>query len=143
MSRGRFIIFELRAEQGLGRESSFLFGVRPYMSQISSAVQTGRTKCIKKDLCYTRALPDSRRHLRLCFPLSISFLCTFLSSLKSALIYNRFPLQSRLERRSVLKNDLCHTRTFPDSRRHTHLCFPLSISFLCTFLSSAHFFPRA
>ena len=51
----------------------------------------------------TRTFPDSRRHLRLCFPLSISFLCTFLSSLGSALIYHRFPRQSRLERRSVLK----------------------------------------
>ena len=47
--------------------------------------------------------PDRRLHLCLCFPLSISFLCTFLSSLESALIYHRFPLQSRLERRSVLK----------------------------------------
>ena len=53
-------------------------------------------------LC-SRTFPDSRRHLCLCFPLSISFLCAFLSSLGSALIYHRFPLQSRLERRSVLK----------------------------------------
>ena len=114
---------------------SFLFTVRPYISQISSAVQTGETKCIKKDLCHTRTFPDSPFHLCLCFPLSISFLCTFLSSLGSALIYHRFPLQSRLERRSVLKR-IC---AIPGPSRTVG--FTSVYAFLLAIHSSAPFFP--
>ena len=84
---------------------------------------------------HTRTFPDNRRHLRLCFPLSISFLCTFLSSLESALIYHRFPLQSRLERRSVLKR-IC---AIPGPSRTVG--FTSVYAFLLAFLSSAHFFP--
>ena len=89
----------------------------------------------KKDVCHTRTFSDSRCHLRLCFPLSISFLCTFLSSLGSALIYHRFPLQSRLERRSVLKR-IC---AIPGPSRTVG--FTSVYAFLLAFLSSAHFFP--
>ena len=88
-----------------------------------------------RTLCHTWTFPDSRRHLRLCFPLSISFLCTFLFSLESALIYHRFPLQSRLERRSVLKK-IC---AIPGPSRTVGVTFVFA--FLLTFLSSAHFFP--
>ena len=45
--------------------------------------------------------------------------------------HTSFLCSPRLERRSVLTNVLCHTRTFPDSQFHLCLCFPLSISFLC------------
>ena len=112
----------------------FPFRVRPYISQISSAVQTGETKCIKKDLCHTRTFSHNQRHLRLCFPLSIAFLCTFLSSLGSALIYHRFPLQSRLERRSVLKK-IC---AIPGPSRTVGVTSVYA--FLFAFLSSAHLF---
>ena len=115
--------------------NSFLLRIRPSISQISSAVQTGETKCIKKDLCHTRTFPDSRRHLRLCFPLSISFLCTFLSSLESALIYHRFPVQSRLERRNVFKR-IC---AIPGPSRTVGVTSVYA--FILAFISFSHFFP--
>ena len=68
-------LFMLSSEHLFPLHISFLFRVRPYISQISSAVQTGETKCIKKDLCHTRTFPDSRLHFGLCFPLSICFPC--------------------------------------------------------------------
>ena len=77
----------------------------------------------------------SRLHLCLCFPLSISFLCTFLASLGSAIMYHRFPRQSRLERRSVLKM-IC---AIPGPSRTVR--FTSVYAFLLAFLSSAHFFP--
>ena len=69
------LLFMLSSEHFFPLHISFLLHLRPYISQISSAVQTGETKCIKKDFCHTRTFPDSRLHLRLCFPLSIRSPC--------------------------------------------------------------------
>ena len=62
--------------------------------------------------------------------MQISFIFRF-----TPLYISYFLCNTKLEKRIVLKHDLCHIWAFPDSRRHLRLSFPFSISFLCTFLS--------
>ena len=74
----------------------------------------------KRDLCHTRTFPDSLRHLCLSYRILLAFLSSahFFPLYIAPLYITYFLCSPRLERRSVLKRNLCHTRTFPDSLRH-------------------------
>ena len=104
---------------------SFLFRFAPlYISCFLCCPGWRETKCIAKDLCHTRNFPDSRRHLRLCFPLTISYLCTFLF----------YALTTCKE--EVFKKMIC---AIPGPSRTVGIASVYAFLLAC--LSSAHFFP--
>ena len=81
-----------------------------------------------------------KARLRLSLPLNMSFLCTSLSYLHCALICHLFPLQSKAGETKCIKKGFV---PYPDLPRQSAsplfiLPYPLSISFLCAFLSSLH-----